>query len=390
MGIKPSNRLAGVGTYYFAEKLRQIDRMRRAGRHIINLGIGSPDLPPHPDVIRVLSEAASRPMNHGYQSYRGIPELREAFAEWYAREYAFRPDPERELLPLMGSKEGIMHLSMALLDPGDVVLVPNPGYPGYAAAAKLAGAEVRHYELSAERGWQPDIAAIEAQDLSGVKMLWLNYPHMPTGTPGNPDTFAELIAFARRRNILLCHDNPYNGLLNPRAISLIAQPGAMDVAVELNSLSKTYNMAGWRLGVMLGNEEMVNTVLRFKSNMDSGMFKPVQLAGARALGLDAGWMEELNKTYTMRQKLALQVLEALDCRVDGAQVGLFLWAEVAPEWPNAESLSEELLMQAGLFITPGFIFGSAGDRYLRISLCSPTEDLEQALEQCKSFKHLGS
>ncbi len=386
MNVQASSRLNTVSTYYFADKLRQIAHMQAEGRDIINLGIGSPDLPPHPDVIKALSDAALQPSNHGYQSYRGIPELREAFSAWYADLYGFKPDPEHEVLPLMGSKEGIMHLSMALLEPGDVVLVPNPGYPTYAAAARLAGADVKHYSLQASDGWAPDLNALEQCDLSKIKIMWLNYPHMPTGARGSAALFQNLVAFAKEHDILLCNDNPYNAILNPSPLSLLAQNGAKEVAVELNSLSKTFNMAGWRVGVLLGNEQIINTVLKFKSNMDSGMFKPLQLAAARALQLGPEWMEQLNRSYATRRELGKMILESLGCNLEQSQAGLFLWAPVPASSESAEQLSEHLLHEAGVFITPGHIFGSAGDRYLRISLCTPEARLQEALERCKSLQ----
>ncbi len=386
MDIKASSRLDVVSTYYFADKLREIAAMQAAGRDVINLGIGSPDLPPHPEVIAALHSASANVNNHAYQSYRGLPELRRAFAKWYQNFYHFQPDAEHEVLPLMGSKEGIMHLSMAYLEAGDEVLIPNPGYPTYAAAAKLAGATVRLYHLNAETGWLPDLHALAKTDLTKVKLMWINYPHMPSGARASAQDLQALIAFAERHGILLCHDNPYNAILNPEPLSILAQPGAMNVAVELNSLSKTFNMAGWRIGVMVGRKEVIDTVLKFKSNMDSGMFKPLQVAAVKALELGPQWMVELNEVYASRRELALTILQKLGCTAATDQSGLFLWAQVPATYMRAEELTEELLHKAEVFLAPGHIFGSNGERYVRISLCANEHKLKAALQRVERLK----
>jgi aspartate/methionine/tyrosine aminotransferase len=387
MHIKTSSRLDVVSTYYFADKLRQIAAMQAAGKQVINLGVGSPDLPPHPEVIATLQSASAHPGNHGYQSYRGIPELRQAFAKWYESFYSFLPDAEHEVLPLMGSKEGIMHLSMAYLEAGDEVLIPNPGYPTYAAAAKLAGAQVRYYDLKASASWLPDLEALAQTDLTKVKLMWINYPHMPSGACASENDLAALIAFAERHGILLCHDNPYNAILNPAPLSILGLPGAMKVAVELNSLSKTFNMAGWRIGVMVGRKDLIDNVLKFKSNMDSGMFKPLQLAAVKALQLGPEWMAQVNAVYSSRRALALAILHKLGCRVGPGQCGLFLWAEIPEEIAQAEDLTEKLLHEAGIFIAPGHIFGSNGRRYVRISLCANEYQLRAALRQLEPLQN---
>lgn len=385
MNTKAASRLDVVNTYYFAEKLRQIASLQTSGRAIINLGIGSPDLPPHPDVLEALHSAAANSANHGYQSYRGIPELRQAFAKWYQNFYGFLPDVEHEVLPLMGSKEGIMHLSMAYLEAGDEVLIPNPGYPTYAAAAKLAGATVREYDLTEATRWLPDLDALEETDLTKVKLMWINYPHMPSGARATAAELQALIAFAERHGILLCHDNPYNAILNPEPLSILAQPGAMKVAVELNSLSKTFNMAGWRIGVLVGRREVLDTVLKFKSNMDSGMFKPLQVAAVKALELGPEWMVQLNKVYASRRELALSILRKLNCKVAPNQSGLFLWAQIPDGFANGEELTEKLLNEADIFMAPGHIFGSNGERYVRISLCANEEKLKAALHRVEQL-----
>jgi aspartate/methionine/tyrosine aminotransferase len=377
--IAPARRLDAVQEYYFSSKLREIAQMRAQGCPVINLGIGSPDLPPAPEVITALQAHGAAHNNHAYQSYNGIPELRKAFAAWYRRWFEVDLDPDREVLPLLGSKEGIMHISMAFLDPGDVALVPNPGYPTYRSATLLAGGEVREYDLTAENGWFPDLEALAASDLSRVKIMWVNYPHMPTGARASASQLAALVAFARQRGILLVNDNPYAFILNHQPISLLSIPGAREVALELNSLSKSHNMAGWRVGVLAGAAPYLQAVLRFKSNMDSGMFKPLQLAAAEALQLDDDWYLQLNTAYRRRRVLAEQLLVQLDCRFDAEQTGLFVWARVPDRYPDGYALSDQLLYDHHLFLTPGGIFGAQGNAYVRISLCSSEEELEEAM-----------
>lgn len=385
MQPSPSSRLDAVTTYYFADKLREIAAMEAAGTKVINLGIGSPDLPPHPEVINALAAAAANPANHGYQSYRGIPELRRAFSAWYGRTYGVQPDPESEVLPLIGSKEGIMHLSMAFLQKGDRALVPDPGYPTYAAATRLAGGDVVHYDLTPERGYFPDLEALGQTDLTKVKLMWVNYPHMPTGARASRAQLSALIRFAERHHILLCHDNPYNAILNPDPVSIMSLPGGRDHAVELNSLSKTFNMAGWRIGVMTGKKEIIDTVVKFKSNMDSGMFKPLQIAAVTALEAGPEWMNALNAVYAKRRSTAVALLQRLGCSPEPDQSGLFVWAAVPPRFETAEMLTEHVLHRYGVFLVPGRIFGRNGERYLRISLCAKNSVLRAALNRIAPF-----
>ena len=383
MHVPTASRLAQTQEYYFSKKLREIDELNQAGKRIINLGIGSPDLPPPPAVTAALSADAELPTAHGYQSYKGVPALREAMSAWYERAYGVTLDPNTEILPLLGSKEGIMHVSMTFLEAGDEVLLPNPGYPTYRAAAQLTGATLRDYDLTAATGWLPDLDALAASDLSRVKLMWVNYPHMPTGTRANPAFLTRLVDFARAHDILLVHDNPYSFILNDQPASLLAVPGARDVVLELNSLSKSHNMAGWRVGLLAGRADLLQDVLRFKSNMDSGMFRPVQRAAVAALALGAEWFAELNARYAARRERVYQILDALNCAYDRAQVGLFVWAAVPPAYPDGYALSDAVLYQTGVFITPGGIFGSNGNGYVRLSLCQPVDVLDEALERVR-------
>lgn len=362
--------------------------MRQQGIDVINLGIGSPDMPPESDVIEELGRSASDSHSHGYQAYRGIAALRNAFASWYMRYFKVTLDPATDILPLIGSKEGIMHISMAFLDPGDEVLVPDPGYPAYSAAAKLAGATVRSYDLTEDNGWMPDIKAIVASGVERVKMMWINYPHMPSGARATPELFEQLVSFARRNSILLCHDNPYSFILNKDHLSLLSVPGALDVSLELNSLSKSHNMAGWRIGMVAGNSSFINDILKFKSNMDSGMFLPLQAAAARALAAPEGWYDDLNKIYRRRRTIAAEIMNTLSCSFDPEQSGLFLWGKIPAHYADAVEMTEKLLHENHLFITPGSVFGENGKRYIRISLCSDEELLNAALERVKTRKTL--
>jgi LL-diaminopimelate aminotransferase len=386
MNIAVAQRLAPIQEYYFSQKLREIDVLNQAGAQVINLGIGSPDLPPHPSVIEALTGAARRPDTHAYQSYRGVPALRRAAADWYQRSYGVSLDPETEVLPLLGSKEGIVHVCMTFLQPGDEALIPNPGYPTYRAAVHLSGATPVDYDLTADTGWQPDLAALARRDLSRVKLMWVNYPHMPTGTPADPAALTELVAFARAHRILLVHDNPYSFILNDEPQSLLAVPGAREVALELNSLSKSHNLAGWRVGLLAGRADLLQQVLRFKSNMDSGMFLPVQLAAAAALQLGPEWHEQLNATYRARREQVYQLLDALGCRYDRQQVGLFVWARVPAGYADGYALSDEVLRAARVFVTPGGIFGSNGNGFIRVSLCQPTAVLTEAVARTFSSR----
>jgi aspartate/methionine/tyrosine aminotransferase len=380
-GVRPARRLDDLGEYYFSRKLKEIAAMNARGEDVISLGIGSPDLPPAPSVIDTLRADALRPGAHGYQPYGGVPELREAFAGWYARWYRVTLDPGREVLPLIGSKEGILHVSLAFLDPGDGVLVPDPGYPTYAAATRLAGGVPIAYDLREENGWLPDLDALERVDLSRVKLAWFNYPHMPTGATATADTFRRLVDFGRRHGIVICHDNPYSFILNPSPASILEVEGAREGCIEMNSLSKSHNMPGWRVAMLASNPRFVEWVARVKSNVDSGQFRPVMLAAARALDAPAAWYEAVNRVYASRRVIAGQLMAALHCTFDARQAGLFLWGRVADGWRDGEQLADEVLRRARVFITPGSVFGGNGARHVRLSLCREEERLREALDR---------
>jgi len=382
---KTAARLAPIREYYFSGKLREIETLNAQGPRVINLGIGSPDLPPHPEVVRTLHEAALRPDTHAYQSYKGAPALRKAFAGWYDRSYGVSLNPDTEILPLIGSKEGIVHISMTFLSEGDQVLVPNPGYPTYRAGTLLAGGIPVDYDLKADQGWKPDLAALAGRDLSRVKLMWVNYPNMPTGARPDNAFLEELIDFARTHDILLCHDNPYSFILNDHPVSLLQFGGALDAVLELNSLSKSHNMAGWRIGMLAGREDLISEVLRFKSNMDSGMFLPMQLAAARALELDDSWYREMNATYGRRRNKVYDLLDQLGCHYQKGQSGMFVWAKVPEGYADGYGLSDEILYKARVFITPGGIFGSNGDGYIRVSLCCPEEVFDEAITRIQQM-----
>ncbi|MBX0291792.1 aminotransferase class I/II-fold pyridoxal phosphate-dependent enzyme [Hymenobacter sp. HSC-4F20] len=387
MQVSVASRLQHTQEYYFSQKLREIDGLNKAGKQIINLGIGSPDMPPHPKVVAALTRAAEQPNTHAYQSYKGVPALRQAMAGWYQRQYGVALDPEAEILPLLGSKEGIIHVSMTFLEAGDEVLIPNPGYPAYRAAAHLSGATPLDYDLVAENHWLPDLEALARRDLSRVKLMWVNYPHMPTGTAADAAFFTKLVAFATAHNILLVHDNPYSFILNTeQPQSLLSVPGAREVVLELNSLSKSHNMAGWRVGLLAGRADLLQEVLRFKSNLDSGMFLPVQLAAVEALTLDGTWYQELNAHYAARRQLVFELLDTIGCTYSRNQVGLFVWAAVPASYADGYALSDELLYQANVFITPGGIFGSNGNGFIRVSLCQTTEVLQAALGRIRAAR----
>ena len=377
-------RLQGINEYYFSQKLREIDGLNRAGKDIINLGIGSPDMPPHPEVIKILQEESAKPGNHAYQGYKGSATLRQAIATWYRRYYAVELNPETQILPLIGSKEGIMHICMTYLNIGDQALIPNPGYPTYSAAVRLAGGEPLSYDLTAAQNWLPDFEALEHTDLQKVKLMFVNYPHMPTGALPDSAVFGKLVSFAQKHSILLVHDNPYSFILNDQPRSIMSTAGAMEVAIELNSLSKSHNMAGWRVGMLVGASDRINEILKFKSNMDSGMFLPLQLAAARALELDELWHSSVNDAYKKRQTKVFQLLEMLDCKFEATQAGMFVWASVPEKYADGYGLSDELLASAGVFITPGGIFGSNGNIYVRVSLCASEEKVEQAIVRIKN------
>jgi len=386
MKVKPAQRTESVREYYFSQKLRQIEQMRKAGADVINLGIGSPDQPPSENTITRLGEEAAKPSSHGYQSYNGIPALRKAFADWYKKYFNVELDPENEILPLMGSKEGIMHISMAFVNPGDDVLVPNPGYPTYSSVTSLTGGKVRYYDLEEENGWYPDIQKLDDGDLSKVKIMWINYPHMPTGTKGSLKLFEKLVALALKHGFLLCNDNPYSFILNKEYLSLLSVDGAKDTALELNSLSKSHNMAGWRVGMVAGHREYIAGILKVKSNMDSGMFRGIQAAAAEALGNPPSWYDTVNSVYAKRRKIAEEIMNTLNCRFDRNQTGLFVWGRLPEGITSCEQYVEEILNKANVFITPGFIFGSRGDRYIRISLCADEETLLEAKQRITTFK----
>jgi len=384
--MKTARRLDGIGEYYFSQKLREIDELNKQGKNVINLGIGSPDLPPHPDVIRVLQEESAKPNVHGYQSYKGSPALRGAIAAWYRQWYGVELNPDTEILPLIGSKEGIMHICMTYLNEGDGALVPNPGYPTYRSAVKLAGGECVDYALKEGNGWRPDFEELDRVVAAhgSIKLMWVNYPHMPTGQLADKQLFEQLVAFGKKHSILICHDNPYSFILNEHPMSLLSVPGAKEVVIELNSLSKSQNMAGWRVGSLSGAKERIDEVLRFKSNMDSGMFLPVQLAAAKALSLGKDWYDGVNAVYRERRTKVFELLELLNCEFSREQVGLFVWAKIPGKYKDGYALSDAALYGTGVFITPGGIFGPAGDGYVRVSLCSTKEKLQESIDRIKT------
>jgi LL-diaminopimelate aminotransferase len=379
--IEPAKRLSSVNEYYFSGKLKEIDRLRASGINVLNLGIGNPDLPPSQETLEALKQAADGKNNHGYQSYIGHRSLRLALANWYKKYFKVELDCDKEILPLIGSKEGIMHISMAFLNPGDGVLIPNPGYPAYRAVAKLVEAKIIDYDLKEENDWFPDFAEIEKNDLSKVKMMWVNYPNMPTGTNIGVDKFEKIVEFGLKHNILICNDNPYSFILNTNYVSIFQVPGAKDIAIEMNSLSKSHNMAGWRIGVLVSNPEFVNYVLRVKSNVDNGMFLPLQLAAAKALESSDEWYEFVNSHYKKRRQMAEEILNLLGCLFSSEQSGMFIWAKIPAGYKDSYEFSDLLLERFALFITPGAIFGSNGNKYLRISLASSDESLIDAKDR---------
>ena len=381
--ITPANRVGSVQEYYFSRKLKEVAEMNAAGKNVINLGVGSPDLPPSQQTIETLCEHARQPNEHGYQPYIGIPELRKGFADWYKKWYDVDLDPKTEIQPLIGSKEGILHISLAFLNPGDGVLVPNPGYPTYSSVSKLVEANLIPYELKEELGWQPDFEELEKMDLSNVKLMWTNYPNMPTGANATPEIYERLVDFARRKNIVIVNDNPYSFILNDKPISILSVPGAKDCCIEFNSMSKSHNMPGWRIGMLASNAEFVQWILKVKSNIDSGMFRAMQLAAATALEAEADWYEGNNENYRNRRHLAGEIMKTLGCTYDEKQVGMFLWGKIPASCKDVEELTEKVLHDARVFITPGFIFGSNGARYIRISLCCKDNKLAEALERIK-------
>lgn len=381
-----AERLRHVNEYYFSRKLEQLRQMRYGGVDVINLGIGSPDLAPSETVIEAATRSMQAASSHGYAPYRSSPELRQAIAKWYARAYGVTLDAETQVLPLLGSKEGLFYISQAFLNPGDGVLVPDPGYPAYASTAHLAGARIVPYRLREENGWLPDLAALEKTDLNGVKIMWVNYPHMPTGAEADESFFARLIEFGRRNRILICHDNPYGLVLNSRPpLSLLKFDPQMDVSLELNSLSKSFNMAGWRIGMLLSSGAVVNAVLQVKSNVDSGMFTPLQAGAIAALQTPDAWHESRNFIYRERQEAAEAIFTQIGFRFRPNQVGLFVWAKAPEAVSDVEAHLETILQTTGVFLTPGFIFGDGGRRYARCSLCAPLPRLQEALQRIKQM-----
>ena len=380
MIIPLANRLKQVEDYYFVKKLEEIKKLTDAGKDIISFGIGSPDMAPSQNTVQALIEAARNSKNHGYQPYRGLPELRKGIADFYEDTYKVKLNPANQVLPLLGSKEGILHISMAFLNPGDKVLVPDPGYPTYTSVSNLVSAEIITYDLTEETGWYPDLNKLEQIDLTGVRLMWINYPHMPTGAKANADKFAELIAFAKKHAILLCHDNPYSLVLNEdEPISILSLPGAMEVAIELNSLSKSFNMAGWRVGMVVGREDYLGAILRVKSNIDSGMFLPVQLASIEALKNEEEWHDARNQEYFERRQIIFQFFDKLGFTYDKKQMGLFVWAKAPDSITDVPAYADTLLYDKNIFVTPGVIFGKNGGRYLRASLCVSQERAKLAL-----------
>ena len=385
----PAKRLEGIGEYYFSQKLREIDELNRQGRQIINLGIGSPDMPPHPDVIKTLQEESAKSNVHAYQNYKGSPVLRSAIAAWYDKWYGVTLNPETEILPLIGSKEGIMHICMTYINEGDDVYVPNPGYPTYRGAAKLAGGNIVEYKLEENNNWLPDFEKLEklistSTTNQSTRLLFINYPNMPTGQLPTQSFFETLVAFAKANRLLIVHDNPYSFILNNSPASLLSVEGAKEVAVELNSLSKSQNMAGWRVGMLCGARERIDEVLRFKSNMDSGMFLPVQLAAARALMLGREWYNSINTMYKKRREKVFALLQLLNCSFSPEQAGMFVWAKIPGSYKDGYALSDEVLYSSNVFITPGGIFGSAGERYVRVSLCCTEQKIEDSINRIKT------
>lgn len=384
--VVPAERLNSVSEYYFSTKLKEVAEMNAKGLNVISLGIGSPDLPPSQATIDALAQSAAEPNAHGYQPYVGIPELRQAFAEWYQKWFHVSLNAANEIQPLIGSKEGILHISMAFLNPGDGVLVPNPGYPTYSSVSKLVQAQVVSYDLDENNGWQPDFEALEKLDLNNVKLMWVNYPNMPTGASATPELFEKLVAFGKKHGIVICNDNPYSFILNDNRLSILQVEGAKDICIELNSMSKSHNMPGWRMGMLASNAQFVQWVLKVKSNIDSGQFKPMQMAAIAALHNSEEWHREMNiKLYGQRRYLAEEIMKNLGCSFDPRQVGMFLWGKIPDQYKTSAELADQVLYDAKVFITPGFIFGDKGERYIRISLCANEKMLSEALERIKKL-----
>ena len=381
--IVPARRLNSVSEYYFSKKLKEVAEMNAKGLDVISLGVGSPDLPPSDEAIQTLCDSAWKPDSHGYQPYNGIPELRKAFADWYKNWFQVDLNPITEIQPLIGSKEGILHISMAFLNPGDGVLIPNPGYPTYSSVSNLVEAKIIPYDLTEENNWQPDFNALEKLDLSNVKLMWINYPHMPTGAPATLDIYQKLVDFGRKHRIIICNDNPYSFILNENPISILSIEGAKDICIEMNSLSKSQNMPGWRIAMLASNVQFVEWILKVKTNIDSGQFKPMMLAAAKALQAPKEWYSSMNEVYRRRRRIAEDIIIVLGCRFDPKQSGMFLWGKIPEKYADSGELADKILYGSHVFIVPGFIFGSNGNNYIRISLCCKDEKLQEALERIK-------
>lgn len=383
--VAPADRLAGVSEYYFSKKLKEVAQMNAEGKDVISLGIGSPDMPPSEETVQTLCNEAQNPDGHGYQPYVGIPELRKSFAAWYQKWYNVELNPATEIQPLIGSKEGILHVTLAFVNPGEQVLVPNPGYPTYTSLSKILGAEIVNYNLKEDAGWMPDFDELEKTDMSRVKLMWTNYPNMPTGANATMEMYERLVDFARRKNIIIVNDNPYSFILNNHPLSILSVPGAKECCIEFNSMSKSHNMPGWRIGMLASNAQFVQWILKVKSNIDSGTFRPLQLAAAQAYQNDAAWHHEANiETYRRRRELAGRIMDTLHCSYDPEQVGMFLWGRIPESYAQVEELTERVLHEARVFLTPGFIFGSNGARYIRISLCAKEEKIAEALQRIEA------
>ena len=384
--IRPADRLSAVSEYYFSRKLKEVAKLNAEGKDIISLAIGSPDMPPSKATVDKLCEVARLDTAHGYQPTMGTPELRQAMAKFYKRWYGVSLDPQTEIQPLIGSKEGILHVTLAFVNPGDKVLVPNPGYPTYTSLSRILGVEVVNYGLNENDGWQPDFDELERTDLTGVRLMWTNYPNMPTGAPARMETYAKLVSFAQQHGIVVVNDNPYSFILNDNPVSLLQVEGAKDCCIEFNSMSKSHNMPGWRVGLCASNATFISWILKIKSNIDSGTFRGIQLAAAEAYNNSDEWHRRANiETYRRRRRLAELIMQELGCTYDERQVGMFLWGRIPDQYADAEELTEKVLHEARVFITPGFIFGSNGRRYVRISLCAKDEKIEEALGRIKNM-----
>ena len=379
--IRPADRVNSISEYYFSRKLKEVADMNAAGKKVINLGVGSPDLPPSAETIAMLCQSAQAPNVHGYQPYEGIPEYKHALAGWYKKWYQVELNPQTEIQPLIGSKEGILHISLAFLNPGDGVLIPNPGYPTYSSVSNLLGARLIAYNLDENNHWEPDFAALEQLDLSEVKLMWTNYPNMPTGASASIALYEKLVDFGKKHGIIICNDNPYSFILNEHPISMLQIEGAKEIGIELNSMSKSHNMAGWRMAMLASNPQFVQWILKVKSNIDSGQFRPMMLAAATALNAAPEWHREMNRTYRNRRIIAEEIMKILDCSWDDNQSGMFLWGKIPAHYKDSGELADRILYECNVFLTPGFIFGSNGERYIRISLCCPEETLKEALER---------